>query len=301
MELKISPQPYLITLILLLTQMIIFTKKFTKEIRTSTYLHQAGNIKKKKAVLIVMIFGTLISLIAYNSLGTFIGYKKSLLIYRSIYLDDISQIMIYMECMYETLIKSVMFFSLTIVIPLIYDKEPIIYTKFLVLYSFIRLLWYPLILIIFQNYSYLKMFVLEMFQISESVLLATFFIQICLIDRHVEKHNLIETYEYEYIFLRLKTKCKLITLQILLEILYRIPVLYLMISESSDKVWIMNLLYLLKTLYIQLMIYNVCNIIFCKEQETFDNLMNFTEVQREYKKEKKEIDHESNSLKIPFI
>lgn len=75
-------------------------------------------------------------------------------------------------------------------------------------------------------------------------------------------------------------------MEILLEILSRSFLIYIMVSQVSNTILYMTLLYIIKVMYMQFMIKSMISVIFCKEQEMFNNLINFTEVKEELNKRK---------------
>lgn len=286
MELYISPLPHLFSVFIFLAYLMYFTKKVSKELRSTSFICQEKHLRRKKIILTFMLFLTLISTLAYNTFAAFIGCRKSILMYRSANTNEIYEILKYLEIFSETILKSSLFFSLIILLPLVNSRTPNEKIKFLYFYSFVRIPLYLLILMLLKDYQYFKMFVLEILQISDAYLLVTLFMEICIKKKVVEDFNLIETYEHEYIYLKVIKKCKIIIVEILLEILSRSFLIYIMVSQVSNTILYMTLLYIIKVMYMQFMIKSMISVIFCKEQEMFNNLINFTEVKEELNKRK---------------
>ncbi|WUR03293.1 uncharacterized protein VNE69_04119 [Vairimorpha necatrix] len=287
MKLIISPQPHYFAMLLSLTNILFFTKKISKNITTNSYINQDKSTRHKKTLLMFTLYLTLLFFILYSFSSSFIGYRKNQIIYRSIQSNDYYDILKYIEIIYETLLKSSLFLTLVIFIPLVFTKNNIdLIINFILIYSGIRIISYPLLIHILREYSYFSTFILEIFQISETLLLIFVFVKILNNKKIVEDCNLIETYEHEYIYLKIIKKCKFIIGELGLELVYRIVLVYFMINNIENINKWMNIIYIMKIGYIQMMIMSVETVIFCKEQETFDNLMNFTEVHNELKKSK---------------
>lgn len=272
MELIIHTLPLTISLILTLLSSLKIIKTITLNLNTPSFKHQNILIKNKKKFLLFITLLTLFLLILYLSITLIYSYNPGYTIYRSIKYSPTQNILTHIELLTQSLLNSIMFYTLSLIIPLL-TKNNVLFTEYTTIYAFIRLIYYPLINLFLNQYYFTKIFIIEIFNLSENFLLFCIFFKLFFYKRNVVEYNLISVYEYEYVFLKMKFKCKKGCFMVFFGFLCNCFNIYFMVCLNVKIGF--DFLFLCCVFFKVWVVFWVFGVVFCKEQETFDNLINF--------------------------
>lgn len=282
MELTLSPLTFILGMFITVSHALYFVSRMIKESR-KLYSEQSPDcVIRKRKFLILCMFVTLVALLAFNSMGMFEGYPLK---YRSVTYEGRTSLMVYLECLTTSLIKTMIFFSISMIIPLVY-KYPESRSRSILLYSLLRIIFYPYLLATFKNYKYFSLYFTDLLEFSESILLLFLFINILSrITRRKETHDLFVQYETIFIYRKTKSCCFFFIFQTLLELTYYFCLSIFMIRGQDDVPHLMDVLMICKVIYTNLALLGVSNIIFSKEQPIYDTLVNMYKIRLEMEEE----------------
>ncbi|KAF7682542.1 hypothetical protein TCON_2232 [Astathelohania contejeani] len=233
MDININFRIFIIALLFCLTQIAILIGKLVLGPRKKLLSFRKTSFGRKRA-LILSIFSANMSLfIIYNILGALRAYSQGNVAYRSAHVEIFDQILQILEITFESIQKSLLFFSLVLFLPVFtsinihYDSFSVNKTYIITIsaYSFIRVLLYPILYFIFFNYSLLGLFLIELLSISETFLLMFIYLSI-----YGNLHQIlcdIKIYNYrkasalKFIFSKFNTIARVFLFQFGLEIIYR--------------------------------------------------------------------------------
>ncbi|KAF9763426.1 hypothetical protein NGRA_1263 [Nosema granulosis] len=282
MELTLSPLAFILGMFVTVTHSLVFAGRVAKKARSLNPEQSPIHIVRKRRVLIFFVFLTLIGLLIFNAMGMFAGYPVK---YRSIDYDEKSLLMVYLECFTSCLVKTMIFFSLSMIIPLVYKHSHSRSSSFLV-YSIIRLFIYPYLLISLSRYKYFSLYLTDLLEFSESFLLLFFFLTIVLrIGRRKETHNLFVQYETIFIYRKTKACCLFFIFQTVSELTYYFCLSIFMIRGQTTVYYLMDFLMFCKIIYTNIALLGVANVIFSKEQPIYDTLVNMYKMRLEMEEE----------------
>ncbi len=278
MELTLSPLTFIFGMFITVSHALYFVSRMLKESRKFYSEQSSDSVIRKRRFLILFMVVTLTSLLAFNSMGMFEGYPLK---YRSVAFNDRTTFMVYLECLTTSLIKTMIFFSVSMIVPLIYNNSKT-RSRSILTYSIIRLIFYPYLLVTFHNYKYFSLYFTDLLELSESIFLLYLFISIISrISRRKETHDLFVQYETVFIYRKTKSCCLFFIFQTLLEITYYFCLSIYMVRGEDDVAYLMDILMICKVIYIHLGLVGVSNIIFSKEQPIYDTLANMYKIRLE--------------------
>ncbi|TBU01272.1 hypothetical protein CWI37_0616p0040 [Hamiltosporidium tvaerminnensis] len=273
MEIRIAPFTFLISLFFTGVQIILFWTKIVFQ-RSWKYFSigklKSGNIR---SIALVLFSINLFIFSIYNVIASVFAYSKGYVIYRSDFLSKSERNLQIIEIIFESLQKSLAFFSLILFLPVFCsisnftsrkNSKPLEF-NFILVYSFLRIMFYPTVYIIFYRTPMLGLYFIEIINVSETVLLLFFYFNIYTSLKNIigrsQIFNLRKTAILQSIFHKFKVIATLFFMELIFEIIYKFMIISLIIRSSLFGYnIILDLAFFLKIITFSIQFYCILNL-----------------------------------------
>lgn len=231
---------------------------------------------ESRTIIFILFSFNITIFVAYNILGLFVSWTKGYMIYRSFHLTRFERILQIIEICFESIEKSLLFYSLLLFTPIIRStysesSDKIYEVRIILWYGSLRMFLYPLIYYSYYRYPMLGIYIIEVINISETILLAFLYAVVELQIKKLLEISNIYTQRRSILLLSLHYKFNMIATlyfsQLLLEIIYKTMNIFFSVLDAK----LLNQIFLEVAFIFRLISFSLQSYCFIKVAEEKNN------------------------------
>lgn len=181
MEIKFVPFLYVVSLTISMLQGVYLALKLWVHKRKEKGVLKEGGLR----MAIVVGWSLTVALLnAYNLGGVFVSYSQGFVRYRSLDPVFYEKVLQVLEVLFDSFQKSTMVLSVLLFFPVLVDinryfgdeKPAVSFRKFIVVFSFVRVMFYPSLYILLRRSTGVALYFIDIFNTAESCFLIYMFL-----------------------------------------------------------------------------------------------------------------------------
>ena len=276
MEIRFTPFLYVVSVTFSAIQAVYLGLKLHQHHRKKEGSMQSMNFIRQVIVAGLLITTVLFNI--YNLGGMLVGYSQGFVNYRSMSPTAYEKVLQVLEVLFDSVQKSTLLLSTMLFLPVLYDinqyfgdeKPPKSFKEFVVTFSLLRILVYPMIYAVMRSNIDAALYSIDILSTAESCFFIYMFLGIYYRYRRVlEEDNVLHRFRkmiFESKIKDLRVMLGLLSMQLLIDTFYKaMAIITAFTQQSVLKYLILDYAYLLRLISLTLQFYCILKICIVEE------------------------------------